>query len=104
MTATAGDTTVKLTISHQERDTHGAFYIEQRGDWLAEMGYTRRGPTHVNIDHTEVDESLSGQRVGRQLLDALVAWARATQTTVSTECPFAAAQFARDPSIRDVLL
>ncbi|MDZ7630323.1 MAG: GNAT family N-acetyltransferase [Gemmatimonadaceae bacterium] len=66
------------TILHEERERYGTFFIEHRGDWIAEMSYSRANPSLVIINHTEVDESLSGQGVGRQLLDALVAWARST--------------------------
>jgi hypothetical protein len=37
------------------------------------------------------------------LLDAAVAWARETGTRFVVTCPYATAQFDRDPSIRDVL-
>jgi len=46
---------------------------------------------------------LKGQGAGRQLLDALVQWARETRTKVMATCPFALAQFRKDASIRDVL-
>jgi predicted GNAT family acetyltransferase len=41
--------------------------------------------------------------MGRKLLDAAVQWARQTQTKFMVTCAFANAQFAKDPSIRDVL-
>lgn len=67
------------------------------------MTYSRTNATLIVIDHTEVDASLGGQGVGRQLLDALVQWARATGTKVIPLCPFAKAQFEKTPAIRDVL-
>jgi len=67
------------------------------------MTYSRANAALVIIDHTEVDDSLRGQGVARRLLDAAVGWARQTQTKVMATCPYALAQFARDPSIRDVL-
>ena len=91
------------SISHAEKDHRGAFFLEQDGRRVAEMTYTRASDSLVIIDHTEVDPSLSGQGVGRQLLDAAVKWARETHTKVIATCPYASAQFARDPSIRDVL-
>lgn len=91
------------TIQHQEQDSKGAFFIQQGNQRLAEMTYSRTGPTLIIIDHTEVGESLKGQGAGRQLLDALVAWVRSTDTKVIALCPFAKAQFDKDPSIRDVL-
>lgn len=91
------------TIEHQEADSKGAFYIQQSSERIAEMTYSRTNATLIVIDHTEVDERLKGQGAGRQLLDALVAWARETHTRVIALCPFAKAQFDKDPSIRDVL-
>ena len=91
------------TIHHHEQDAKGAFYVENGGQRLAEMTYSRTNATMIIVDHTEVDSSLSGQGVGRELLGALVQWARATGTKVVPLCPFAKAQFGKDASIRDVL-
>lgn len=91
------------TIKHTETGNTGAFYLESAaGERLAEMSYSRTNATLIIIDHTEVDESLKGHGVGRQLLDALVSWARATGTKVIPLCPFANAQFAKDAALRDV--
>lgn len=81
----------------------GAFFLERDGKRVAELTYSRMNDQKVIIDHTEVDPALGGQGVGRQLLDAAVEWARETGTKFKVVCPFARAQFARDPSIRDVL-
>lgn len=92
------------SIEHQETGTTGAFFVQQGSERIAEMTYSRTNPTLIIIDHTHVDERLKGQGVGRQLLDALVAWARETKTKVVALCPFAKSQFDKDPSIRDVLV
>lgn len=81
----------------------GAFFLERDGKRVAELTYSRMNDAMVIIDHTEVDPALGGQGVARQLLDAAVEWARETGTKFKVVCPFARAQFARDPSIRDVL-
>lgn len=94
---------MNLDISHEEQGHRGAFYVVQDGKRVAEMTYSRTSPTLVIIDHTEVDKSLGGKGVGRRLLDTAVQWARDTGTKVMATCPFAKAQFDRDPSIRDVL-
>ena len=94
---------MERTIAHEESGHRGAFFIVQNGKRLAEMTYSRANAALVIIDHTEVDASLSGQGVARRLLDAAVAWARETHTKVMATCPYASAQFAKDPSIRDVL-
>lgn len=90
-------------IKHEETGNRGAFYFERDGDRLASMTYSRTSPTLVIIDHTEVSDVLKGQGMGRQLLDALVAWARETGTKLMATCPYALAQFKKDESLRDVL-
>ena len=90
-------------IQHEEHEHRGAFFIEREAERVAKMTYSRLSPTLAIIDHTEVDPSLEGQGIGRSLLDAAVAWAREDGTRFKVTCPFAKAQFARDPSIRDVL-
>lgn len=91
------------TIKQEEHDHRGAFFLARDGKRLAEMTYSRANQALVIIDSTYVDAELKGQGVGRKLLDAAVAWARETQTRIVATCPFASAQFAKDPSIRDVL-
>jgi predicted GNAT family acetyltransferase len=94
---------VEHTIAHEEIDHRGAFFIEQDGARVAEMTYSRLNDALVIIDHTEVAPSLGGRGIGRQLLDRAVQWARETNTKMMATCPYASVQFARDPSIRDVL-
>jgi hypothetical protein len=90
-------------IGHEEVERRGAFFLAREGKRVAELTYSRMNDAMVIIDHTEVGPALGGQGVGRQLLDAAVEWARETGTKFKVVCPFARAQFARDPSIRDVL-
>ena len=90
-------------ITHEEHGHRGAFFVEHDGRRIAEMTYSRAGPSLVIIDHTQVDRAYGGRGISRQLLDAAVRWARESRTKVTATCPFALAQFAKDPSIRDVL-
>ncbi|ARU05298.1 GNAT family N-acetyltransferase [Comamonas serinivorans] len=92
------------TVEHEEANAKGAFFMQHAGQRVAEMTYSRTNASMVIVDHTDVDESLRGQGAGRRLLDALVAWARATHTRVLPLCPYAKAQFDKDASIRDVLV
>ncbi|MCC6622202.1 MAG: N-acetyltransferase [Deltaproteobacteria bacterium] len=101
------DTKASLEIRHDSDDAGGAFVVpgpEVDGGpgRLAAMVYRRRAPDRVTIVHTEVDDSLRGQGVARRLLDALVAWARATGARVAATCPYAKAQLDKDESLRDV--
>ena len=90
-------------VQHEERDGSGAFFIEKDGERLGEMTYTRSNSSLIVIKHTEVSAVLQGRGAARRLLDALVAWARETQTKVVPVCPYAKAQFEKEPSLRDVL-
>lgn len=90
-------------VQHVEANEQGTFFLEREGSRLATMTYSCFKPWCVTIDSTEVSDALRGQGVGRQLLDALVAWARETNTRVVPVCPWVKAQFEKDPSIRDVL-
>jgi len=91
-----------LQIRHEETDGRGAFFIEVNGQRVALQTYRRVDPQHVVINHTQVDDSLRGRGVARRLLDASVAWARESGTRIGATCPYAKAQFEKDPSIGDV--
>ena len=92
----------ELDIGHGEVGGRGVFFVERDGARLAEQVYRRVDDRHVVIVHTEVKPQLRGQGVARRLLDATVAWARATGTRVAATCPYSKAQFEKDPSIGDV--
>lgn len=91
------------TIQLEEIDTKGRAYVAEAGKTLAEMTYSKAGENLIIIDHTEVGPSLRGQEVGRQLLDTLVAMVREKGLKVLPLCPYAKTEFAKDPSIQDVL-
>jgi predicted GNAT family acetyltransferase len=93
---------VDIEIKHEEAGDRGAFFVERDGTRLGEMVYRRVSPERVVIVHTEVSDALRGQGVARKLLDAAVAWARATGTQLGATCPYAKAQFEKDATIRDV--
>ncbi|MCB0542366.1 MAG: N-acetyltransferase [Lewinellaceae bacterium] len=82
----------------------GAFFVEGEGKRLAEMAFTMAGAHKMIIDHTDVDDSLRGQGVGRKLLDALLPYVREHEIKVIPLCPYAKSVFEKDASIRDVLL
>ena len=77
--------------------------MERDAKRIAELTYGRAGASLIIIDHTQVDPGLRGQGVARTLLAAAVAWARESHVKIKPICSYAVAQFATDPSIRDVL-
>ncbi|MEM8583303.1 MAG: GNAT family N-acetyltransferase [Bacteroidota bacterium] len=70
---------------------------------VAEMEYSMAGSSLLIISHTEVDEKLKGQGIGRKLLDKIVGHARENDIKIMPLCPFAKSVFDKDESIRDVL-
>ena len=93
----------ELIVTRAEHDHRGSFSLSKAGDQLGALTFTRVNPQLVIIDHTEVSDTLRGQGAGRKMLDAAVAWARETNTKIIPVCPYAKAQFDKDPSIGDVL-
>ena len=93
-----------LNVRHEEGGGRGAFYVEQGGQRVAELAYSRDGRDRAIIEHTEVSDVLRGQGVARKLVDAAVAWARASGMRVVPICPYARSVFDRDAALRDVLV
>ena len=67
------------------------------------MDYVWAGDQRIIIDHTQIDESLRGQNVGKQLLHQLVLFAREKQVKILPLCPFAKSVFERTSEYNDVL-
>ena len=92
-----------MQITQNDDGKKGAFTLRDGEQLAGEMFYTWAGESMFIIDSTHVDEAFRGQNVGRQLLDQVVAYARAQNVKIIPLCPFAKAQFDKDASIRDVL-
>ena len=93
-----------MLIQHKLVGNKGMFYVGQDGAIAAELVYNKPSPDKMIIEHTEVDESLSGKGVGLQLVRTAVEYARTHQLKVIPLCPFAKSVFDRKEEFRDVLL
>ncbi|MFW1965198.1 GNAT family N-acetyltransferase, partial [Acinetobacter baumannii] len=82
---------------------HGSFSLLDGETVAGELTYTWAGESMLIIDATDVNETYRGQGVGRQLLDALVAFGREKDVKVIPLCPDAQSVFDKDPSLGDVL-
>jgi predicted GNAT family acetyltransferase len=89
-------------IALEEGPSKGS-YVYRSGDDEAEMTFSKAGARLVIIDHTEVPDAFRGQGVGLALVSRAVADARAQGKQILPLCPFAAAQFRRNPEWSDVL-
>ncbi|WP_250436770.1 GNAT family N-acetyltransferase [Hanstruepera flava] len=92
-----------MEVKHTNNNQKGTFFVEIDNSRLAEMTYSKAGYDKIIIDHTEVDESLKGQGVGKQLVKAAVEYAREKQIKILPLCPFAAAVFKKQSEYNDVL-
>ncbi|MDH3199481.1 MAG: N-acetyltransferase [Myxococcales bacterium] len=93
-----------LRFEVEENPPRGRFkLVNDEGQMLGEMIFSRARDDLVNIEHTEVDDSLRGKKGGLRLFQGMVAWARETKTGITSTCPFVDRMFDRDPSSRDVL-
>lgn len=91
-----------MQIQRDEHGRKGAFYIEQDGEWVAELTYQKNDGA-ITIDHTEIDEKLRGQGVGEQLVRAAVDHAREIGMKVKPDCPYARKVIERTPELQDVI-
>ena len=92
-----------MLIQHKQVGTKGLFFVGQDGAVLAETVYTMSSPEKMVIEHTEVDESLSGKGVGKQLIETVVQYARTYNIKIIPFCPFAKSLFDTIPEWSDVL-
>lgn len=90
-----------MDIKHLEMKDRGAFVIKRDHERIAELTYKRDGKT-INIDHTEVDQSLRGQGVGEQLVEEAVKFARESNLKITATCPYASKILSRNSEYSDV--
>ncbi len=92
-----------MNIQNQEHGAKGTFFIERDGEWVAEMTYRKSGDDTIIIDHTEVDDSLKGKGVGKDLVKAGVEFARKNNLKIVAQCTFAKKVIDETPEYQDVL-
>jgi predicted GNAT family acetyltransferase len=92
-----------MLIQHKLLQGKGMFYVGQDGAIAAEMVYTMSGNKMI-IEHTEVDDSLSGQGVGKQLVHTAVEYARTHNFKIVALCPFAKSVLDKAEEWHDVLV
>src|SRR5690348_11657398 len=90
-------------IKQVETGSGGSFQYNVDGEQVGEMHYTMRDPQTMIIDHTEVDEKMEGQGIGKKLLGDLVEYVRGKKIKVIPRCSFAAVTFRRVKEWQDVL-
>ncbi len=79
------------------------FALGTNGELLAEVTFPTGPDGIADINHTFVDESLRGQGVANQLLQAAAQELRAQGRKTKTSCWYAAQWFAKHPQEQDLL-
>ncbi|HQU81890.1 MAG TPA: GNAT family N-acetyltransferase [Pyrinomonadaceae bacterium] len=92
-----------MKIKKQEHNKKGAFYIEEDGEWIAEMTYYKEGMRKLVIDHTEVSEKLKGKGIATKMVQAAVRYARERNLLIKPVCPFAKKVLESSEEYEDVL-
>lgn len=91
-----------MKIEQERVNNGGRFFITENNETLAEMIYNLPEKDTMLITHTEVDESLSGHGIGKQLLTAAVDYARQNHLIIKATCKFAKAILEKTPAYNDV--
>jgi len=91
-----------MQIQRHDHGQKGAFYIEENGEWIAELSYIKNNGT-MTIDHTEIDEKLRGEGIGQDMVKAAVEYARENSLKIKPLCPYARKVIERTPEFQDVL-
>lgn len=89
-----------IEITRDETPNHGAYRADVGGA-TAELTWRANGPVRI-ADHTYVPPALRGQGIAMQLVEALVADARAQDFTIEPRCSYVEAAFRRHPEWADV--
>ena len=92
-----------LVITHSDETTHGTYRADLPGvDRPAVLNWRARGKARV-IEHTFVPPEMRGQGVAQQLVEAIVADARAQGFRIVPQCSYAEVLFRRRPEWADLL-
>lgn len=77
-----------MEIKHKDNGKNGKFFIEIDKQEMAVMTYFYIDKHTINIDHTEVNESLKGQGIGSKLIGEVVAFMRNNHLKVVPTCSY----------------
>ncbi len=91
-----------MIIKQEMEENSGRFYIEETNKNLAELDYRFTGENNMLIIHTEVDNSLAGKGIGKQLVSAAVNYAREKSYFIEATCSYAKAVLDKTKEFSDV--
>ncbi|MEJ7848749.1 MAG: GNAT family N-acetyltransferase [Pyrinomonadaceae bacterium] len=93
-----------MEIQREEHGKRGAFFIDEDGEWIAEMTYIKSGDKEITIDHTEVDKKLRGENIAEDLVAAAVEYARESGLKIKSTCSYASKTLKANTDFQDVFV
>jgi predicted GNAT family acetyltransferase len=88
-----------VSIEREELNGVHEFVLRVDGERLGFLEYTRPDVGVMRIEYVEVDPSLRGTGLGRQLVEKAVAFATDAKLRVVPICSYARAVIARDANL-----
>ena len=79
-----------------DKEGHGHFYIDENNEQIAKM-IIGIYDTELTVYHTEVLPKAEGRGLAKELLNAMVAYARENNLQVIALCPYVVTQFKQHP-------
>jgi predicted GNAT family acetyltransferase len=92
-----------MNVQHSGDDTEGKFFLEENGQQIGEIYYYFSDKGKLVIQHTEVSPEHEGKGLGKQLVKAVVEFAREKGVKIIPVCPYAKAVLLRTKEYADVL-
>jgi predicted GNAT family acetyltransferase len=92
-----------MEIQHEDEGKKGEFYVEQDGERVARIQYFDSREGEITVYHTEVDDSLAGQGVGKKLVAKVAEYAREKGVKIRATCSYARKVMSSDDAYADVL-
>jgi predicted GNAT family acetyltransferase len=93
----------RVSIEREELNGVHEFVLRIDGERMGFLEYTRPDVGMMRIEYVEVDRSLRGSGLGRQLVEKAVAFARESNLRVVPICSYARAVIARDAGLSAAL-
>ena len=93
-----------MDIQNEESEKKGEFFVEKEGERVAKLQYFHSREGEIVVYHTEVDDSLSGQGVGKKLVAAVANYAREQKAKIHATCTYAHKILSGSDEYRDLLI
>ena len=93
-----------MEIMEEIKESNARFFIEENNQCVAELICKLPDKTSLLITHTEVNDSLGGKGIGKQLVSAAVNYARQNGYVVKATCSYANAVLDKTVEYADVYM